>query len=192
MKLRDELTERLIVSDDDRIKVGRYSYGKPKVYIWHGTESVEIGSFCSLSDDVIIFAGGEHNPNWVTTYPLRFAFHEELAGLDGHPTTKGPVNIGNDVWIGYRVIIVSGVTIGDGSVIGSGSVVSQNIPPYSVATGNPARVIKKRFNDYQIQALLDIKWWDWPIEEIKESSQILCSEDIDKFIEYARLKGIDR
>jgi len=186
MELRDELAERILVSDDTRIKIGCYSYGKPKAFIWHVDERIEIGKFCSLSDSVLIFSGGEHNIDWVTTYPLRYAFKDPQAGKDGHPTSKGPVIIGNDVWIGYGVIIVSGVTIGDGAVIGSGSIVSKDIPPYAIAVGNPAKVIKNRFTDEQISNLLKIRWWDWSIDKIKEAIPYLCSSNIDEFIEFSK------
>lgn len=75
-----------------------------------------------------------------------------------------------------------GVIIGDGSVIGTNAIVSKNIPPYAIAVGNPIRIIKYRFQDKQIEALLRIKWWDWPIEKIKENMPLIMSEEVDYFI----------
>ena len=184
--ISDELTPRLMVSNDSRITIGCRSYGRPKILLWQLEDRLDIGKFCSIADDVVILPGGEHNISWVTTYPLRFLFKDPLAGDDGHPTTRGPIVIGSDVWVGSYAIIVSGVTIGDGAVIGAGSVVSSDIPPYSIAAGNPARAIKKRFTEEQIEKLLEIRWWDWPEEKIKDAVPFLCSKDIDKFIEFAK------
>jgi len=183
--IRDELTERLLVSDDDRITIGRYSYGRPKVFMWQPTERLEIGSFTSFADNVTIFTGGEHNPNWVTMYPLRFLFQDPDAGNDGHPTSRGPVRIGSDCWVGFGSTILSGVTIGDGAIIGAGSVVSTDVAPYEVFAGNPARFLKYRFDPGQVNALLEIKWWNWPIEQIRDSIDKLCSPNVDIFIKNA-------
>jgi hypothetical protein len=102
---------------------------------------------------------------------------------DGHPTSRGDINVGNDVWIGRNATILSGVSIGDGAVVGGSAVVSRDIPPYGIAVGNPATVVKKRFSDNQIAALLRIKWWDWPDELIIERVSALCSPDLDTFLE---------
>ena len=82
-------------STDPRITVGRFTYGGPVFKLWGETESIEIGSYCSIADDVTIFGGGEHNPQWVTTFPLRLAYGDPLAWKDGHPATKGKTSIGN-------------------------------------------------------------------------------------------------
>ena len=111
----------LFQSNDPRVSVGRFTYGNPQLMLWVDDERIEIGSFCSIAQNVTIFAGGEHNLNWVTTYPLRIAFGHSLAEQDGHPKTKGRTTIGNDVWIGYGATVLSGVTIGDGAVIGAGT-----------------------------------------------------------------------
>jgi len=169
-------------SDDPRIQVGRFTYGSPRFMIWEELESITIGSFCSIADDVVIFAGGEHRLDWVTTYPLRIAFGDPLAGRDGHPATKGTTKIGNDVWIGFGATILSGVTIGDGAVIGARSVVTKDVAPYSVVGGNPAKQLRFRFSDAQITKLLAIEWWNWPIEQIHASQAALCGGDIDTFI----------
>ncbi|MDR7135224.1 acetyltransferase-like isoleucine patch superfamily enzyme [Lysobacter niastensis] len=174
-----------LVSDDPRVSIGRYTYGNATFKLWLEEESVRIGSFCSIADDVLIFGGGEHRPDWVTTYPLRIAFGDPLAGLDGHPATKGPTVIGNDVWIGHGARILSGVVIGDGACIGAGAVVTKPVPAYAVVAGNPAEVKRLRFSPPQVEQLLRIRWWDWPIEAIRDHTPLLCSSDIDAFIAQA-------
>lgn len=170
-----------LISADPRIKVGRFTYGRAQFMIWDESERIEIGAFCSIADEVIIFGGGEHNSNWITTFPLRIAFNEPLANRDGHPATKGVTKIGNDVWLGFRAVVLSGVTIGDGAIIGAGSVVTKDVPPYSIAAGNPAKIIRYRFPKDQIENLLKIQWWNWEIEKIKVNVPLLCSKNIEEF-----------
>ena len=168
-----------LLSSDPRITIGKYTYGNPHFKIWGKEERIEIGAFCSIAEEVAIFAGGEHRTEWLTTFPLRIAFGDDLAGIDGHPYTKGHTKIGNDVWIGFRAIILSGVQIGDGAVIGAGAVVTKNVEPYSIVAGNPAKLIKRRFNADEIKKLLEIKWWNWDIEKIKSNVSILSSKNLN-------------
>ncbi len=167
------------VSNDPRVSVGRYTYGNPRIMIWSEHERVSVGSFCSIADNVTIFAGGEHNHNWATTYPLRIAFNDPRANKDGHPATKGPTIIGHDVWIGYGATIMSGVIIGNGAVIGAHSVVTQNVPPYTIFVGNPAIQKKVRFDKATVKQLQKIMWWNWPIEKIIANVDVLCNPDIN-------------
>ena len=101
----------------------------------------------------------------------------------GHPACKGDISIENDVWVGATSTIMSGVKISNGAVIGGGSVVTKDVPPYAIVVGNPAKVVKYRFNEEQIDKLLRIAWWDWEEEQIKENAMLLWSDDINKFIE---------
>ncbi|CAE6831016.1 CatB-related O-acetyltransferase [Xanthomonas arboricola pv. corylina] len=182
--MTDAYTSRIapLLSDDSRISVGRFTYGTPSFKVWSKDESISIGAFCSIADGVLIFGGGEHRSDWVTTFPLRIAFGDPLAGHDGHPASKGPTRIGNDVWIGHGATVLSGVTVGDGAIIGAQAVVARDVPPYAVVGGNPAKVVRHRFSPDQIRHLLAIRWWDWPIEEIHARQHLLCHEDIDGFI----------
>jgi chloramphenicol O-acetyltransferase type B len=177
-----KLNVGIFVSSDPRVFIGRATYGNPNLMLWDKSERIIIGSFCSIAEGVTIFGGGEHNTDWVTTYPLRIAFGDSLGGKDGHPATKGITKIGNDVWIGFGATILSGVEVGNGSVIGAGAVVSRNVPPYAIVVGNPAQIVRKRFTDLQIEKLLQISWWNWPLERIKKSMHLLSSKEIDLFI----------
>ncbi|MDP9677296.1 acetyltransferase-like isoleucine patch superfamily enzyme [Paenibacillus jamilae] len=163
-------------------EIGDWTYGNPSIYCHTISESLKIGKFCSIADNVTIMLGGEHRVDWLTTYPFSDIFTEAQYKL-GHPATKGNVTIGDDVWIGNNVMILSGVTIGVGAVIGAGSIVTKDVPPYSIVGGNPARIIRYRFKPEEIEQLVKIAWWEWPIYKIKANWDLLLNDDISVFIE---------
>lgn len=167
---------------NQNFKVGRFTYGKPIVHDWKEGSNLEIGSFCSIAENVNIFLGGNHRLDWISTYPLmEFSdYFEKASKIEGHPSTKGNVIIGNDVWLGYGCTILSGVRIGDGAVIGANTVVSKDVEPYQVVVGNPGRVVRSRFDESEIDFLLSLKWWDWPQEKINRFSYLLCSGELDE------------
>jgi acetyltransferase-like isoleucine patch superfamily enzyme len=166
---------------DPRVRVGRYTYGDPRLLLWTPEDRIEIGAFCSISAEVVILGGGEHRADWVTTYPLRIAFGLPGENADGHPASKGPTVIGNDVWVGFGATILSGVRVGDGAVIGARAVVARDVPPYGVAAGNPARVVRQRFDEATVARLLQIAWWNWPLPRILASVARLCAGDVEGF-----------
>jgi hypothetical protein len=129
----------------------------------------------------VILLGGEHRIDWVTTYPFSKLWPEAKTRT-GHPKTKGDVVIGNDVWVGRSVTILSGVCLGDGCVVGAGSVVSKSVPPYAIAAGNPARVVRRRFEPEVIGQLQRIAWWNWEHSKVVEALPLLLSPDIAKFL----------
>ena len=100
--------------------------------------------------------------------------------------TKGDIIIGNDVWIGYRAAIMPGVTIGDGAIIGACSVVTRDVPPYSIVGGNPARIIRKRFDEQTIAQLQQLAWWDWPVDKISRYCALLTGNVADFLIAVQR------
>ncbi|RMF50089.1 MAG: antibiotic acetyltransferase [Anaerolineae bacterium] len=165
--------------------IGEYTYGIPKVYSWGEGATLRIGKFCSIAPGVVILLGGEHRVDWVTTYPFNVLF-PEARQFTGHPKTKGDVVIGHDVWIGRDSLILSGVTVGNGAVIAARSVVTSNVPPYAIAGGNPARILRSRFTTEQIAALEKTGWWNWPRERIVEALPYLLSDDIETFLAFAR------
>jgi acetyltransferase-like isoleucine patch superfamily enzyme len=166
--------------------IGEFTYGEPNVYFKTENSNLIIGKYCSIAGNVTIFLGGNHPLDWVSTYPFSSDYFEKDFPFFNHISdcniSKGDVIIGNDVWIGYGSLILSGVSISNGAVIAAGSVVSKNIGAYEIWGGNPARLIKKRFSDAQIAQLEKIEWWDWPIERINKLSKEFCSTNIDQFI----------
>lgn len=137
------------------------------LYCWKDTPSLVIGSYCSIAEGVVFILGGDHDLDWVSTYP--FIEHWKL-NKSCKPTIKvrGDIVIGSDVWIGHGVTILSGTTIGVGAVIGAGAVVRGEVPPYAIAVGVPAKVIKKRFDEEICTLLEKSQWWLLPKELIKE------------------------
>lgn len=167
------------------IERGKGSYGEPRVLSWGEGAKVRIGKFCSIASEVTILLGGNHRVDWVTTYPFNVMWSGVAGHIQGHPSTKGDVVIGNDVWIGAGALILSGVTIGDGAVVGARAVVAKNVPPYAVVVGNPAKIVKYRFDESTVEKLLAIAWWDWPDDKIAAAIPFLLSENINDFIIYS-------
>jgi acetyltransferase-like isoleucine patch superfamily enzyme len=163
---------------EENVQMGAYTYSRPRILSYGWREKVSIGNFCSIAEDVKIIAGGEHNYNLVTTFPLK----DRLKGAKLPIRHKGDIIIGNDVWIGTGAIILAGVKIGEGAVVGAGSVVTHDVPAYAIVAGVPARVLKFRFTPEQIKKLLEIAWWDWNVEKIVENIDYFYG-NVDDFIE---------
>ena len=166
---------------------GKHTYGTPNIYWTNENAKLEVGNFCSIASNVNIYLGGNHRTDWVTTYPFGHIHNNIFNNFNGqgHPTTKGDVIIGNDVWIGSNVVIMSGVTIGNGVVIANNSHVVKNVESYGLVGGNPAKLIKYRFTQEQIEKLLEIKWWYLDDEKINKFTPLLCNNNIDEFINSA-------
>ena len=140
----------------ENVTIGDYTYGDFEIREWDNKTKLKIGKFCSIASGVIFLLGGEHRSDFITTYPFN-ALIKNFNYIEGHPHTKGNINIGNDVWIGSEVKILSGVNIGDGAIIGANSIVTKNVPPYAIVAGNPAKIVKYRFDKITIEKLLKIK-----------------------------------
>ena len=163
------------------VSIGHDTYGEPLIIGEGKLARLDIGSFCSIAEKVVILLDAEHRPDWVTTYPFNVVW-PECAAFTGHPRTKGDVIIGHDVWIGYGVTILSGVTIGTGAVLGARAVVTRDVPPYAIAAGNPAHVLRMRFPETTIDRLLTSNWWDLPRERLIRLMPLLLSRRVEQFL----------
>jgi len=160
--------------------VGDFTYGHNLIQVmsWGEGSELVIGKFCSIAENVRVFLGGNHNSQWVSTYPFGWINQETFGDfkLPGHPSTNGDVRIGNDVWIGYGATLMSGVTIGSGAIIAANSHVVSDVPDYEIWGGNPAQLIRNRFTPEVTQKLLEIRWWDYPVEKVKLIQGLLNSK----------------
>lgn len=143
-----------------------------------------IGKFCSIACGAkFIFTSANHTLKSLSTYPFPLFFEEwglDKADVADSWDNKGDIVVGNDVWIGYEAVIMSGVTIGDGAIIGTRAVVTKDIPPYTIVGGVPAKPIRKRFADDIVASLLEIKWWEWKAEKIKRNISAIQNGCIDE------------
>jgi acetyltransferase-like isoleucine patch superfamily enzyme len=164
--------------------IGRGSYGPLRILNFGDQSGFRMGNYCSVAEGVTILLGGGHRLDWVTTYPLS-ALEPSLADVVGHPRSRGPVEIGHDVWLGFESVILSGVTIGSGAVIAARSVVTHDVPSYAIVAGSPAKVTGYRFDETTVARLLAVKWWDWPHHRIVAAGRHLMATDIARFLDKA-------
>lgn len=165
---------------------GTYFDRNVNIISWSDEYKIHVGKYCSIGRDCNFFLHANHRTDWITTSsqlwgpvtPEIVSLHMEM----GHPSCKGDIIIGNDVWIGAKSTIMSGVKIGDGAIVAAGALVTKDVEPYSIVGGNPAKHLKYRFDEEDIKGLLEIKWWEWNEDKIKEESMILWSQDIKFFI----------
>jgi chloramphenicol O-acetyltransferase type B len=196
----DKRNERTAIT----IPYGKHSYGpQPEIIDFNPEVTARkvigsrVGKFCSISQGLKFVFLGKHNYNWVSAYPF-YAFYDKW-GVEIPLYSKGvlktskippvPIVIENDVWIASNVTIKEGVKICSGAVVAMGSLVTKDIPPYAFVGGNPAKIIKYRFTDEQIQELLKIAWWDWDDKDISALVPLLLSDNVDSFIKAAKSHG---
>ena len=171
----------IIVGDFTYIADSEFENHVSHHYEWNGDRLI-IGKFCQIASGVeFIMNGANHQMNAVSTFPFYTleGWNMNPPSMDDLPL-KGDTVIGNDVWIGQNAVILPGVHIGDGAIIGANSVVGKTVAPYSIVVGNPAREIRKRFDDELIDLLLQFKWWDKTVEEIDGLIPILTCSDLEK------------
>lgn len=180
------------------IEVGEFSYYddpvdatafETKNVLYHyGPERLVIGKYCALgTGTTFIMNGANHRMDGPSTFPFPImggAWAEHFDLIQGLPG-KGDTVVGNDVWFGYNTLVIPGVRIGDGAIVASGSVIVEDVPDYGIVGGNPAKLIRVRFRPDEVERLLAVAWWDWPIELITKHVRTITSGDIDA-LEQAR------
>lgn len=184
------------VVTDKSIKIGDYTMYNDFVHdprdfeknnvLYHypvNGNQLKIGKFCSIACGAkFLFTSANHAMCSLSTYPFPIFFEEwglNVENITNAWDNKGDIVIGNDVWIGFEAVILSGVTIGDGAIIGTRAVVTKDVPPYTIVGGIPAKSIKKRFSDDVVSELLKLQWWDWSEKRIKQNIDLIQSGRIE-------------
>jgi virginiamycin A acetyltransferase len=186
-------TDRVVflkpVVTSEKIDVGDYTYyddpGDPtagehkNVLYAYGPERLTIGRYCALAEGSrFVMAGANHAMLGPSTFPFGIfggTWAETTMDLVMSAPSRGDTVVGHDVWLGYQALVMPGVTIGHGAVVAAGSVVVSDIPPYAIAGGNPARVIRMRYDEDDVARLLHAAWWDWPVELVTQHARTIMS-----------------
>lgn len=184
-KNRHNFTYPVTIFPSDKVSVGKYTYGPLEVYSYSkkDDEFLNVGSFCSIAKGVKFILGGNHHYDFISTYPFKAYFKNEEEAF-----SKGHIVLKDDVWIGTDSLILSGVTLEQGCVVAAGSVVTKSFPPYSIIGGNPAKIIKKRFDDEIIDELLKVDYDGFNEDFIIENMEAFYNKDIKS--NFQRLKNI--
>lgn len=171
----------IIVGDFSYIADSDFESHVTHLYGWNEDKLI-IGKFCQIASGVeFVMNGANHKMNAISTFPFYTleGWNMQLPAISDLPI-KGDTVIGNNVWIGQNATILPGIHIGDGAIIGANSVVGSDVEPYTIVVGNPAKKIRKRFDDEMISLLLRFKWWDKSIDEINDLIPLLTCSDIEK------------
>jgi len=172
-----------------QIQVGDYTYyddpdaahefERDAFLYGYGPERLIIGRYCAIASGVrFIMAGANHADLGPSTFPFGIfggVWADRTMDLVMSAESRGDTVVGNDVWLGYRALVMPGVAIGDGAVIAAASVVASDVPPYAIVGGNPARVLRRRFEDDEVERLLRAAWWDWPVELVTEHARTIMA-----------------
>jgi virginiamycin A acetyltransferase len=172
-----------------QVEVGEYTYyddpDAPEdfearnVLYAYGPERLVIGRYCALAAGVrFIMGGANHSLAGPSTFPFGIfggEWAERTLDLLGTIPSRGDTVVGNDVWLGYQAVVMPGVTIGDGAVVAACSVVGSDVPPYGIVAGNPARLVRRRFDDADVERMLRAAWWDWPTDLVTEHARTISA-----------------
>jgi chloramphenicol O-acetyltransferase type B len=175
-----QLQRQTTVTDTN---IGRYTYVARHAYL----NLVTVGSFCSIGPSVLVGLG-EHPMDLGTTSPAFYSTRRQCGASFARTdlyTERRPIILGNDVWLGARVFIRDGVTIGDGAIVAAGAVVTQDVAPYAIVGGTPAKLIRMRFSESAILRLQSLAWWTWPDERLRAAQPYLAARDINSFLDWA-------
>jgi virginiamycin A acetyltransferase len=197
-------TDRVVflkpVVTSEKIEVGDYSYyddpvdptafEQNNVLYAYGPERLVIGRYCALAEGVrFVMSGANHPMLGPSTFPFGIFggdWAETTMDLVMSAPSRGDTVVGNDVWLGYRALVMPGVTIGDGAIVAAASVVTSDIPPYAIAGGNPARVLRMRYDEGDVARLLRAAWWDWPVELVTQHARAIMSGTPEELERIAR------
>ncbi|KOG14921.1 CatB-related O-acetyltransferase [Streptomyces viridochromogenes] len=189
-----------------KIVVGEYTYYDDpagatgfehlNVLYAYGPERLVIGRYCAIATGTrFLMAGAEHPTMGVSTFPFTMfggRWAEETLDIVTSMPSRGDTVIGNDVWFGHQVTVMPGVRIGDGAIIAAGAVVTADVPPYTIVGGNPARPIRQRFSDADVEQLLRAAWWDWPAGLVTEHARTIMSGTPDDIARIATEHGLGK
>jgi virginiamycin A acetyltransferase len=145
-----------------------------------GPERLVIGRYCAIGAGVRFLMGGaNHADLGPSTYPFGIFGGDWADTMDlvMSAPSRGDTVVGNDVWLGYEALVLPGVTVGDGAVVAAASVVSADVPPYAIVAGNPARIVRRRYEDADVERLLTAAWWDWPVEAVTAHAREIMAGD---------------
>ncbi|KRD38947.1 chloramphenicol acetyltransferase [Lysobacter sp. Root916] len=179
--------------DNPQIQVGEYSYyddpedsegfARNVLYLFPFIgDRLIIGRYCAIARGAtFVMNGANHRMSGFSTYPFNIFGNgwERSTPLPEELPYKGDTVVGNDVWIGYQAMLMPGVRVGDGAIIAARSVVSADVPPYAIVGGNPARVLRMRYEPAQIERLLRIAWWDWGADKVSRNLELIVGADLD-------------
>jgi acetyltransferase-like isoleucine patch superfamily enzyme len=176
------------------VEIGRHTYGfGPDTFpVFTEGARIVVGAFCAIDNEARVHGGGEHVITRAAAFPMNAMLFDrgKRNALDDVET--GPTVIGNDVWIGKGATVLAGLTVGDGAVVGTRAVVTKSVPPYAIVVGNPARILRYRFDGETRERLLALRWWEWSDEEIRAQERWFMG-DVESFLdEMERLHGPSR
>jgi virginiamycin A acetyltransferase len=165
-----KIIDGVSIKTSSKIEIGRYtSINGPNTDLFSAINKIKIGNFCSVARNVSM-QEFNHNFDCITSYHIQANIFKKEKKYDIY--SNGNITIGNDVWIGTQSVILSGSEIGNGAIIAANSVVNGIIPPYAIAAGSPAKVLKYRFEKEIIDQLEKIEWWNWSLEKIKQNKDL--------------------
>lgn len=184
LQIRSQILGLKGLVSSGQLEVGIGTYGIPEILVSHPEDHVVIGRFCSIAPGAILIPGGIHPIDVISTFPFKMRW--DLEDVDTAVQRRGPIEICDDVWLGSRVTVLSGVRIGVGSIVAAGSVVVRDVAPYTVVAGVPARLISERFDEPSRDLLISSEWWTLETEEIRPLIELLYGGDVDRFVTAVR------
>ena len=171
----NQIYDRATVLDSD---LGMFSYVSRGARVCN----CSVGRFCCIGPESLIGGLGVHPTRWISSHPVFYSSLRQTGGVTFSPNSQieelPGVTLGHDVWIGARAIVLDGVKVGTGAIVAAGAVVTEDVPPYAMVGGVPARTVRKRFDDASIDRLLELQWWTWPIDRLRTAASEFSKDDV--------------